>query len=167
MPVRRESAWWGLTVGVAVGAVLFLLQGCSLFFSPPSVTIVGVDLVSVGLTSGVAEVTLDVANQRSGKLDILGFLYALEVRDQEGEGVDAGSWRKLAEGFHADRVVIEGKQTQRVTLPVPFEYRALGTALRTFLARGEVPYRMKGEVRVRSLGSELRIPFRSEGILKP
>lgn len=162
---------WKVSPGLARGTILVTalvtLPGCSLLFSPPSVTIVGVEVVSVGLTSGIAEVTLDVTNQRSGKLDVLGFLYELEVRDDGGAGSSEGSWQRLAEGLHGERVVIGGKQTQRIALPVPFGYRALGAALRSFLSAGEVPYRIRGEVRVRSLGSERRVPFRSQGVLKP
>ena len=152
---------------IMAAAAVAALAGCSHLYSPPSVTIVGVDLVSAGLTSGTAEVTLDVTNQQSGKLDVLGFLYELEVRDPGGDGSSDGPWQKLAGGFHGERVVIEGRQARRISLPVPFEYRALGVALRSFLSAGEVSYRIRGEVRVRRLGAERRVPFRSQGVLKP
>lgn len=137
--------------------------GCALLFSPPSVEIVGVELVSLGLTSGTAAVTLELSNEGSRKIDILGFNYELEVRDSEG---DAG-WKRLAGGFHSERIVLPGEQVQRVTLPVPFEYKALGAALRSFLALGEVPYRLQGEVSVKGWGMGLDVPFHSEGVLKP
>ena len=163
--VRTVSA--GFLRAAAGAFFLVALPGCSLLFSPPSVTIVGVNLVSVGLTSGTAEVILDVTNQRSGSLDVRGFLYELEVRDQGDLAVDEGGWRRLAEGLHEDRVVVKGNSTHRVSLPVPFQYRALGAALRSFLADGEVPYRIRGQVKVRSLGSEKTVPFRSQGVLRP
>jgi len=161
----------GLPAGflrVALGAgLLAALPGCSLLYTPPSVTIVGVSLVSVGLTSGTAEVILDVTNQRSGKLDVRGLLYDLEVRDQ-GEAVgQEGGWQRLAGGLHPEQVVVDGNTTHRMSLLVPFQYRALGAALRSFLTAGEVPYRIRGEVRVRSLGSERTVPFRSQGVLRP
>ncbi|MFH1764861.1 MAG: LEA type 2 family protein, partial [Gemmatimonadota bacterium] len=121
------------------------------------------ELVSLGLTSGTVAVTLDLTNASSRKMEILGFLYEVEVRDSEG---DAG-WRKLAGGFHSEKISLSGKQLQRVTVPVPFEYRALGAALRSFLALGEVPYRLHGEVSVKGLGVGLDVPFHSEGVLKP
>jgi LEA14-like dessication related protein len=161
-PNRPGRSQWA----VVFLAALVSVSGCSLLFTPPTVAIVGVDLVSLGLTSGTAEVILDVTNGRSEKLDILGFLYLLEVRDRGSTEGDEVTWQKLAEGLHGERLVIGGRETQRVSLPVPFDYRALGAALRSFLSDGEVPYRIRGEVRVRSLGSERRIPFRSQGILK-
>jgi LEA14-like dessication related protein len=142
---------------------LALAGGCAALFSPPSVEIVGVELVSLGLTSGTAAVTLDLANQGSRKINILGFLYQLEVRDPGGEG----GWRKLAGGFHEERIVLPREQVQRVTIPVPFEYRALGAALQSFLTLGEVPYRLEGKVSVEGFGMELEVPFRSEGVVKP
>jgi LEA14-like dessication related protein len=163
----RTAAAAGLLRAAMAAGFLVALQGCSLLGSPPSVSIVGVNLVSVGLTSGTAEVILDVTNQRSGSLDVRGFLYELEVRDQGDVGGQDLGWRRLAEGFHGERVVVEGNTTHRISLPVPFQYRALGAALRSFLADGEVPYRIRGEVSVRRWGSERTVPFRSQGVLRP
>jgi LEA14-like dessication related protein len=148
---------------LAFALALAPVGGCVAFLSPPSVEMVGVELVSLGLTSGTVAVTLDLANTSSRKMDILGFLYEVEVRDSESDG----GWRRLAGGFHSDKISLPGKQIERVTVPVPFEYRALGAALRSFLALGEVPYRLHGEVSVRGLGMGLDVPFQSEGILKP
>ncbi len=165
--VLRFKVLRGLVQGVVSVALLMTLPGCSALLSPPSVTIVGVDLVSMGLAAGTAEVTLEVSNERSGKLDIRGFFYELEVRDGGSTGSPDHGWHRLADGVHGERVVIEGRQVHRVILPVPFEYRALGAALRSFLLAGEVHYRVRGEVRVRSLGSERKVPFRSQGVLRP
>jgi len=156
---RLSPYLWPLALAVA----LVPMGSCAALFSPPSVEIVEVELVSLGLTSGTAAVTLELINEGSRKLHILGFLYELEVQDVEsGDG-----WRVLAGGFHPEEIILPGDQVQRVTLPVPFEYRALGAALRSFLARGEIPYRLQGEVSVRGFGMGLDVPFRSEGVLKP
>jgi len=146
----------------ALAVALVTTGGCAALFSPPSIEIVGVELVSLGLTSGTAAVTLDLVNGSSRKIDILGFLYELEVWDPEGDD----GWKRLAGGFHSQEIVIKGEQVQRVTLPVPFEYRALGAALRSFLALGEVPYRLQGEVSIKGFGLGLDVPFHSEGVLK-
>jgi LEA14-like dessication related protein len=119
--------------------------------------------VSLGLSSGTVAVTLDLANESSRKIEILGFLYDLEVWDSE----DDNGWKRLAGGFHSEKVVLQSKRVQRVTLPVPFQYRALGAAFRSFLALGEVPYRLRGEVSVKGFGIGLAVPFQSEGVLKP
>ncbi|MBT8396160.1 MAG: LEA type 2 family protein [Gemmatimonadetes bacterium] len=145
------------------GLLLLGLPSCAALFTPPSVEIVEVGLVSLGLTSGTAAVTLDVTNAGSKDLDLEAFFYEVRVRGPEGADV----WTRLAGGVHSERIVIPGEEVQRVTIPFPFEYRALGAALRSFLSSGEVPYRVHGRVSVRRFGTSFDVPFRSEGILIP
>ena len=156
---RAMRVWKPLTATVALG----LLAGCALFFKAPSVEIVDVNIVSLGLTSGTAEVVLDVTNDGGRQMDIRGFLYEVEVRGQE----DDGGWTSLAEGFFSEEVSIPGRETRRVRIPVPFKYSALEAAVRSFLAQGEVPYRLNGEVWLGGSGMGLQIPFRDKGVLKP
>ena len=140
-----------------------LAQGCASLFTPPSVEIVGVELVAVGLTEGLAEVTLEVANEGFGDLNINGILYDLEVNT----AIEGESWRTLSNGYFDGAVSIQRGQTQRVKVPVPFAYRTMGEAVLTFLRQGEVPYRLSGEVWVGGSGAGLQIPFRTRGILGP
>ena len=147
-------AWVGL-----VGSV----QGCALLYQPPAVEIVEVEVVSLGLTSGIAEVALEVTNESGRVMDIRGFLYEIEVM-----GPDEGArWVTLAEGFHDQTLVIQGRVTEEVRIPVPFEYSALGDAIRSLFSSGEIPYRLKGEVWLGGPTLGLQIPFRHEGVLKP
>jgi LEA14-like dessication related protein len=155
-PVRALSALF-------VVSAVFLTQGCASIFSPPSVRIVGVELVAVGLTEGLAEVTLEVANEGIGDLNINGILYDLEVNTS----TERQEWITLSNGFFDGAVSIPRGRTERVKVPVPFEYQAVGEAVRTFLRRGEVPYRLSGEVWVGGSGVGLQIPFRTQGILEP
>jgi len=143
--------------------VLGLLQGCALFLKPPEVQIVDVQILSLGLTSGTVEVVLDVTNDGRRQMDIRGFLYEIHVKDS---GED-GAWASLAEGFFDQSLSLPGHETRRVQVPVPFEYSALGAALRSFLSRGEVPYRLRGEVWLGGSGGGLQIPFRTEGVIQP
>jgi LEA14-like dessication related protein len=140
-----------------------LMQGCALFYRAPSVEIVGVEVVALGLTSGTAEVVLDVTNEGGRRLDLQGVGYKIEVKDPRD---DAG-WDTLAEAFHRQELSIPGRETRRVRIPVPFQYSALGTAVRSFLSEGEVPYRLNGEVWLGGSSVELQIPFRTRGVLKP
>lgn len=144
-------------------AAVFLTHGCASIYSPPSVEIVGVELVAVGLTEGLAEVTLEVTNEGLKELNITGIIYDLEVSTSEE---DPG-WITLSNGFFDGAVSIPRGRTERVKVPVPFEYEAVGEAVRTFLRRGEVPYRLSGEVWVGGSAVGLQIPFRTEGILPP
>jgi len=143
--------------------VLLGSASCAALFTPPSVEIVEVALVNLGLTSGTAAVTLDVTNSGSKELNLEEFFYEVSVKNPKGED----AWTRLAGGIHTERIVIPGEEVQRVTVPFPFEYRALGAALQSFLSSGEVPYRVHGRVSVRRFGTSFDVPFRSEGILIP
>jgi LEA14-like dessication related protein len=149
--------------GPVLALGLLLSSGCAAFFTPPTVEIVGVELVSLGITSGTVAVVLDVTNEGSRDLNVRGLLYDLDVRGSE----EGGAWERLVGGEHSEEIVIAGKETQRVRIPVPFEYRALGAAVQSFLSRGEVPYRLQGKVSVQGLGTSFEVPYRAEGVIQP
>jgi LEA14-like dessication related protein len=134
-----------------------------MFFRAPAVEILDVQIVSLGLTSGTAEVVLEVTNDGRRQMDIRGFLYEIEVRGPD----DGEDWVSLAEGFQTQALSIAGNESHRVTVPVPFQYSAVGVALRSFISEGEVPYRLKGEVWMGGSSSGLQLPFRSQGVIKP
>ena len=151
-----------LRVLATVGLV-GLTQGCFPFYQAPAIEIVGVEVISLGLSSGTVEVAIEVTNKGAREMKIRGFLYEVDVR-----GPDEGAgWATLAEGFFDQALVIPGGEIQMVRVPVPFEYAALGDALRSLLASGEVPYRLKGEVWLGGNSTGLQFPFRHEGVLKP
>lgn len=139
------------------------LAGCALFFRAPAIELVEIKILSLGLTSGTAEVVLEVTNEGGREMEIRGFLYELEVR---GPGEERG-WTSLAEGFFDQELSIPGRETRRVSVPVPFNYSALGVALRSLLSEGEVPYRLRGEAWFGGASSGLQIPFRAKGVLAP
>ena len=140
-----------------------LTQGCALFYQAPKVEIVGVEVISLGLSSGTVEVALEVTNKGGREMNIRGFLYEIDVK-----GPDQGAkWATLAEGFHNQTLAISKGETEKVRVPVPFEYAALGDALRSLLSSGEVPYRLKGEIWIGGSNLGLQVPFRHEGVLKP
>ena len=159
MQIRSKAC---LTSGIKIlGALaLALVQGC-VSFTPPAVEVLEVELVAVGLTEGQVEVTLGVANEGRRDLNVKGIIYELQLNTAT-EGV---SWVTLSDGFFDEAVSVPRGQRQGVTIPVSFEYRALGEAIRAFLSRGEVPYRLTGEVWVGGPSSGLQLPFRRQGIL--
>jgi LEA14-like dessication related protein len=147
-----------LTMGL-----LGTLPGCALFFKAPAVEIMEVRVTSLGLSSGTAEVSLQLTNESSREMTIRGVLYEVEVRGPE----EGGSWATLAEGFFHQPMEIPGNETETVDVPFPFEYAALGQALRSLLSSGEVRYRLRGEVWIGGTSAGLQIPFREEGVLRP
>jgi LEA14-like dessication related protein len=149
---------WALAV-----ILLVSLGGCAIFFKAPSVEIVGVQVTSLGISSGTALVELEVTNEQGREMKIRGFLYEVEVRRER----DSGSWVPLAEGFSDQNLTIPGHETVSVEVPVPFQYEGIGEALIGLLSAGEVPYRLRGEVWTGGDAAGLQIPFRDEGVIRP
>lgn len=144
-------------------ALLLAVAGCSLFYRNPQVRIADVRVVGVGLTSGTAEVILEVENPNSFALETRGFRYLLEVSDQSRPE----RWDTVAVGYVSDTVRIGRRSTEEVPILIPFRYQALGTAFRAWFGDGAIPYRLEGEVQARGAGVERNLPFRSRGTVTP
>lgn len=150
---------WGRLAAVA--GLALLVGGCSLFYRDPTVRLVDVRVVGLGVTSGTAAVTLEVENPNRFALEVRQFVYLLEV----DEGDDR--WVELARGETVDTVRVGRRTTQEVVLPVPFQYRGAGSAIRAWLESGRITYRFRGELTARAPTRTLTFPVRSEGSLAP
>lgn len=150
-----------------VGVLAILAAaGCALFFQPPEVRVVGLRVASLGITSGIAELDLEVSNENSSDVDIQGFRYRLDIQRPRGEE-GAGEWTELGEGFHGDSTTLKAGETSRVTIQVPFAYEAVGAAARSLLREGEVRYRLEGELGIDHGLREYQVPLRTTGVLSP
>jgi len=136
------------------------LGGCALFFSRPSVNIVDVRVLSVGLVGATAEVVLDVENPNGFDLRLTDVRYRLLFSD---EAVEDG-WRVLADGASDQRIVVPANGTQTVRLALPFRYSDLGLALGSILAEGTLGYRLQGDVRFEAPIRDVRVPFDRRGV---
>jgi len=145
-------------------AGLLLTAGCAAFFEAPSVSIVGVRVVSLGLTGGTAALELQVANPNSHPIRITGVEYHLLVQEPDST---QEAWTTLSRGDRREAVTLPARDSARVSLDVPFEYRSVGTVVRTLLQSGRLPYRLEGQVRVEGPVGELRVPLRTTGVLEP
>ncbi len=148
---------------LALVALLVLTGACALFVRSPEVAIADVRVVGLGLSGGTAEVLLEVDNPNRFGVEVREFHYLLQVSDP----ARPERWDTLAVGVSADTVHLPRRAMTVVPLRIPFRYSALGTALRAWLAGGEVPYRLEGSVRARGSGIQRDLPFRSEGTLVP
>ncbi len=141
--------------------LVILLGGCSLFYRSPSVAIADVRVVGLGFTSGTAEIVLEVDNPNFFHLEVREFRYLLEV---EGRG---DQWSRLAEGSSAESIRLPRRSIERVTLQVPFEYEAVGTAIRSWWDTGAMNYRVQGDILARGPAGQVDLPFRSSGTMTP
>jgi LEA14-like dessication related protein len=73
------------------------------------------------------------------------------------EGTHVGDVR-LGEDFSVER---NGQAT--LTLPLRFEWAGVGSALRTVLSHGEIPYQMKGQIKLQTPWGAHSVPFTREG----
>lgn len=152
-----------------VGAGLLLLallplSGCALFVKEPRVTIAHVEVVSLGLLGGRAQVGLLIENPNRFDLQVRSFAYRLDVAD--GVPGEEESWSSLASQEESVQdILIPGREQVEVEVPVDFGYAAVGSALRSLLIEGQVRYRVEGSVRVRGPVGEHTLPFAGRGAL--
>ena len=140
-----------------------LLAGCSLVFKAPRVTIADVQVASVGLVGGIADVALRVENRNGFALTSEEIQYRLSFAD----GDAPGGWRVLSEGESIQRVTIAARDTAEVHLEVPFRFTDVGRALGSVLSEGSLSYRLEGEVKFDAPITAVRVPFAREGSFSP
>lgn len=158
LPRARPAAPLALLL---LGGLLPVLGGCALFYRSPEVQILDVRVVDLGLTSGTAEVVLEVDNPNFFQLEVRELEYLLEIEEREDE------WSSLARGSSDEAVTLPRRSTETVTLEIPFSYEALGIAMRSWWNTGEVSYRLEGDLRGRGPTGEMNVPFRAIGRMTP
>lgn len=147
-----------------LAALVLSGSGCATMVQNPEVRLLDLSVSSLGLGGGTARVLLEVDNPNRMAIEVRGLEYLIEVAPPGGGST---SWDTLATGSHADTLRIEGRSVQSVTLDVPFRYSAVGTAFRSWLDGGDIPYRIEGDVTARALMSQRSYPFRNTGTFRP
>jgi LEA14-like dessication related protein len=118
-----------------------LVVGCIPKVQQPEVWLGGARLASIGLSGGVVEVQLSVYNPNRFALRASGLTYDVDLEDSSGDG-----WIDFTEGELDRDVEVPAGDTAMVAIPVEFDYRSLGQALRGILERGTFDYRVSGRV---------------------
>lgn len=126
---------------VLAGLLAVLVVGCGPKVQQPDVWLAGVRLASIGLTGGVVNVQLSVYNPNRFAFRASGLTYDVELEDPEGDG-----WIDFAEGRIDRRLEVAAGDTAVIEVPVEFEFRRVGQALRGLLDRGSFDYRVSGIV---------------------
>jgi len=143
-----------MRLGLAV-ASLVVLSGCAGvgdFFREPELRLDHVVVRSIGLTGGTLDFAVDVHNPNS--FDLRG----TELR----VGFDVENAHVGDVSFRQDFAVQRGDST-RLTLPVSFQWAGVGSAVRTALGYGEIPYKMSGEISLQTPFGRRAVPFTREG----
>jgi LEA14-like dessication related protein len=147
--------------------LLLATGGCGAFYQAPEVRIVDLRLTGLGITSGTAELEVEVDNPNRFALEVRRLEYLIEVSDGRAGSNGEARWDTLAVGVEPDTVRVAGRSAETVTLRIPFRYQALGVAFRSWLEGGDIPYRVVGEVRASGPVGTRDLPFRSEGSFTP
>jgi LEA14-like dessication related protein len=146
-----------MKLGGAAGVVLLTLglAGCAAVgnaLRDPEVDLERVVVRNVGIRGG--ELQLQLGFENPNPFDLRGTEIALGF---DVEGSHVGDVR-YAEDFNLER---GGRTT--LALPLSFEWAGVGTALRTALSSGEIPYQMKGLLTIQTPWGAQSVPFTTEG----
>jgi LEA14-like dessication related protein len=146
MELRRGVGWAALTV---------LMAGCAGIgddFKDPDIRLDQVIVRGIGLTGGTLDFVVDVHNPN--KFDLRGteLRVGFDVEDSHLGDVE----------YDDDFSVNRGDRT-RLTLPLRFVWTGVGSAARSALGYGEIPYTMKGEVSLQTPFGRRSVPFTRQG----
>ena len=135
----RRAGWLAALLAVLATACVPKVQ-------QPDIRLSSVRLVSLGLRGGVMDVELEIHNPNGFVLRADGLTYDLEFEVPDGDD----EWMEIAEGRIDERFRVEAGDTSSVVIPVEFNYRGLGGALRSLIDRGSFEYRVSGVVAVQT-----------------
>jgi len=133
---------------LVAGAIL--VTGCSFLFKPPDVSVKGVSLTSLNLTSMALDVTLSVNNPNSMGITLASLSF--DVFYQNGS-----DWVFLAHGEQSGIQINPGENT--VIVPVMISNRELLGSLVGLLTRGEITLQIRGVAKPDFYGLAPPVPF--------
>jgi hypothetical protein len=141
--------------GIGWATLAAMVTACAAvgdYFKEPDIRLDQVIVRGVGLTGGVLDLVVDVHNPNSFDLRGIGLRVGFDV---EGSHVGDIEYR--------DEFTVDRGDTSRLTLPVKFAWSGVGSAVRSALGYGEIPYEMKGEISLQTPFGRRAVPFSKEG----
>jgi LEA14-like dessication related protein len=146
-----------MRLGGAAGSLMLAaaLSACAAVSSSlqdPEVKLERVLVRNVDVRGGELELQLGLENPNP--FDLRGTEIALGF---DIEGSHVGDVR------YADDFNLEQGGRTTLSLPLRFEWAGVGTALKTALSSGEIPYDMKGQLTIRTPWGAQSVPFTREG----
>ena len=118
----------------------------------PDIRLERVIVRGLDLRGGSLDLVVEIDNPNP--FDLLGTELELGF---DVEGSHVGDLR-YDDNFSLDK----GDQTN-LTLPLRFQWQGVASTLRTALTRGEIPYMMKGQIRLQTPWGANSVPFTREG----
>ena len=103
---------------------------------------------------------------RGGSLDLLVGVENPNAFDLRGTEMELGfdvEGSHVGDVRYADDFSVNSGGRTTLTLPLRFEWAGVGSALRTALSQGDIPYEMKGQIRLQTPWGAQSVPFTREG----
>jgi LEA14-like dessication related protein len=150
-PHRRGVGIFGLVTTV----LLTSIGGCSVigdFFKEPDVQLDRVVVRSIGVSGGNLDLIVKVDNPNDFTLHGTKLEVGFDVEGQH-----------LGDIAYDDDFTVTEEGTTTLTLPLRFGWAGVGSAVRTALNSGDLPYRMKGQVELQTPWGGKEFPFTREG----
>ena len=145
----------GLRGAAGLLVLVAALGGCAGLgnaLKDPDIRLERVIVRNLDLRGGSLDLGVEIDNPNP--FDLLGTELELGFDVEESHVGDL----RYSDDFSVDK----GVQT-KLTLPLRFQWEGVGSALRTALSRGEIPYMMKGQIRLQTPWGAHSVPFTREG----
>jgi LEA14-like dessication related protein len=122
------------------------------YFKEPDIQLDRVIVRGLGVSGGNLDLVLKVDNPNNFTLH--------GTRLQVGVEVEGSH---LGDVTYDDDFAVAESGTTTITLPLTFGWAGVGSAIRTALGSGDLPYKMKGQVELKTPWGRKEIPFTREG----
>ena len=155
-PVRCLIAGLGsgyiriMAVGLVTG--LTACSAISEIFREPDVQLERVVVRGVGMTGGNLDLIVNVENPNGFTLHGTRLEVGFDVEGQH-----------LGDIAYDDDFSVNENGRTTLTLPLTFGWAGVGSAVRAALGSGDLPYKMKGQVELRTPWGAKEVPFTREG----
>jgi len=139
----------------AFTAVLTLTACASLAkaaFQSPVVEVRDVKVRNIGLQSATLDVHLDIRNPNEYRIDAEKVSYTFFIDST-----------RIVSGEVTQRLTLEEKGAIPLTVPVTFDFQAVQTAMRYYLAHGALDYRVEGMFTLVTPVGRLTRPYSGRG----
>jgi LEA14-like dessication related protein len=138
-----------------LAALVMSATACSAigeYFKEPDIELDRVVVRGLGVSGGNLDLVVKVDNPNNFTLH--------GTRLQIGVDVEGSH---LGDITYDDDFTVAESGTTTITLPLSFGWAGVGSAIRTALGSGDLPYKMKGQVELKTPWGRKEIPFTREG----
>ncbi len=139
-------------VGIVLLTSLGACSAISEIFREPDVQLERVVVRGVGMSGGNLDLIVDVENPNGFTLHGTKLEVGFEVEGQH-----------LGDIAYDDDFSVSENGRTTLTLPLTFGWAGVGSAVRAALGSGDLPYKMKGQVELRTPWGRKEVPFSREG----